>query len=95
MKTYEDGLIEAANVVAEYEKEIEEITPDQYLVLVALRKARTRINKLVEDIEPGMVIAKVTCPCCGASLSVEHGEDEGEIAVIGSGGVVPQEPKKI
>lgn len=33
--------------------------------------------------EPGELIAKVTCPCCGASLGVEYGDDEGEIGVVG------------
>ena len=33
--------------------------------------------------EPGEPIVAVTCPCCGALLQVEYGDDEGEIAVIG------------
>lgn len=33
--------------------------------------------------EPGEVIAAVMCPCCGAELSVMHGEEEGEIVVEG------------
>lgn len=35
------------------------------------------------EVEPGQLIAKVDCPCCGAALTVEHGDDEGEIGVIG------------
>jgi hypothetical protein len=34
--------------------------------------------------EPGELIAKVDCPCCGAALSIEHGDDEGEISVVGT-----------
>ncbi|MCK9358067.1 MAG: hypothetical protein M0R22_13130 [Dehalococcoidia bacterium] len=33
--------------------------------------------------EPGEVIAEVHCPCCGASLSVQYGDDPGEIGVVG------------
>jgi len=36
-----------------------------------------------EEIEPGMPIVKVTCPCCGASLEIMNGDDPGEIAVFG------------
>jgi len=33
--------------------------------------------------EPGETICKTSCPCCGADLEVMHGEDEGEIGVLG------------
>jgi hypothetical protein len=36
--------------------------------------------------EPGEPICKANCPCCGADLEIEHGEEEGEISVIGQGG---------
>lgn len=35
--------------------------------------------------EPGEPIGTCACPCCGASLEVEHGDEPGQIAVIGSG----------
>lgn len=35
------------------------------------------------DREPGELMVKCNCPCCGAELSVEYGDDEGEIAVVG------------
>lgn len=38
-----------------------------------------------EDHEPGEPITECTCPNCGAQLSVEYGDDEGEIAVVSSG----------
>lgn len=37
-----------------------------------------------ETHEPGEVIVKSHCPCCGAILSVEYGDDEGEIGIVGS-----------
>ncbi len=36
--------------------------------------------------EPGAPICETSCPCCGADLVVENGPDEGEIAVVGTGG---------
>lgn len=32
---------------------------------------------------PGDLITESLCPCCGASLRVEYGDDEGEIGIIG------------
>ena len=32
---------------------------------------------------PGDPICEATCPCCGASLRIEHGDDPEEISVIG------------
>lgn len=34
-------------------------------------------------VEPGELIAEGDCPCCGAELRVEHGDDPDEIAFIG------------
>lgn len=34
-----------------------------------------------DGIEPGQPIGECTCPCCGASLEIEHGDEEGQIAV--------------
>ena len=34
--------------------------------------------------EPGAPIASITCPCCGAALEIMHGDDEGEIGVLGT-----------
>lgn len=33
--------------------------------------------------EPGETIARCHCPCCGASLEVMHGDEPGEVSVIG------------
>jgi hypothetical protein len=33
--------------------------------------------------EPGALIAAATCPCCGASLRVEHGDEPGQVVTIG------------
>lgn len=41
------------------------------------------------EIQPGDPICNINCPCCGASLEVTHGDDEGEIAVIGSSRKTP------
>ena len=42
-----------------------------------------RLIKDTQEIEPGQLIIEISCPCCGAELVVEHGDDEGEISVIG------------
>ncbi len=34
--------------------------------------------------EPGQLILKTSCPCCGANLAIEHGDEPGGISVIGS-----------
>jgi len=34
--------------------------------------------------EPGQPIGTSTCPCCGAHLEIEHGDEEGQIAVVGT-----------
>ena len=39
-------------------------------------------------VEPGEPICEITCPCCGASLDVTHGDDSGEVSVVGT----PSEP---
>lgn len=39
---------------------------------------------LLDGPEPGEPIVKVDCPCCGAALEIEHGDEPGEIAVIGT-----------
>lgn len=33
--------------------------------------------------EPGDLILKTGCPCCGAALTIEHGDEERDIAVLG------------
>jgi len=51
----------------------------------ALRNTIAKFNAIIHghEIEPGEPICKVTCPCCGANLEIEHGDDEGELAVVG------------
>lgn len=45
----------------------------------------TYLLKAIDDgPEPGELIAEVNCPICGAGLTVEHGDDEGEIGVLAS-----------
>ena len=34
-------------------------------------------------IQPGDPILKTICPCCGAKLEIIHGDDPGDIGVIG------------
>lgn len=49
------------------------------------KKCRELERRLVEpEPEPGEPIVKVTCPCCGAELEIAHGDDAGEIGVIGT-----------
>jgi hypothetical protein len=37
----------------------------------------------VDDLEPGDLIAKGECPCCGRQLEIMVGDEVGEMAVIG------------
>jgi hypothetical protein len=46
--------------------------------------ALVRLEEKKDEICPGDKIVDVTCPCCGAKLEITHGDDEGEIAVIGT-----------
>ena len=58
---------------------------------------RYRIGLLTEEAEqhteplPGDVIVETDCPCCGAELSVQHGDDPGEIGCYGKGGAEQSE----
>ena len=36
----------------------------------------------LQSVEPGQPIVSITCPCCGASLEVEHGDEEGQIGTV-------------
>lgn len=54
--------------------DVDEIKSIQNKLLVALTK---------NEYEPGKLITKSVCPCCGAILTIEHGEDEGDIIVYG------------
>jgi hypothetical protein len=44
---------------------------------------RPQGDKPPAPIAPGDPICKASCPCCGASLDITHGDDEGEISVVG------------
>ena len=44
--------------------------------------------------EPGEPITAITCPCCGAHLEIEYGDDEGEISVIGTSAIERLEKKE-
>ena len=37
-----------------------------------------------DDVCPGDHIVECSCPCCGAHLDITHGDDPGEISVVGS-----------
>lgn len=37
----------------------------------------------LKPVEPGALIASVVCPCCAASLRVEHGDEPGEVVTVG------------
>lgn len=36
------------------------------------------------EIEQGQPIVEGHCPCCGAALRIEHGDDDGEVAFLGT-----------
>lgn len=48
-------------------------------------RLRAEVKKLKADQspEPGEHIADVACSRCGAELVIEHGDDPGEVVVIG------------
>ena len=56
-------------------------------------KSKSMIEQMFLDhpneIEPGELILKTRCPCCGAQLDIEAGDNEGEIAVIGTPKRIP------
>jgi hypothetical protein len=53
-----------------------------------MKSKSTMIDQMFIDhpneIEPGTPILHTACPCCGAQLDIEAGDDEGEIAVVGT-----------
>jgi len=46
---------------------------------------RAEVERLCSPtaIEPGDPICSVTCACCGAALEITHGDDPGEVSVVG------------
>lgn len=42
--------------------------------------------------EPGDPIVECHCPCCGAGIEITHGDDEGEISVVGTPAAIKEEP---
>jgi hypothetical protein len=53
-----------------------------------MKSKSTMIDQMFSDhpneIEPGTTILHIACPCCGAQLDIEAGDDVGSIAVIGT-----------
>lgn len=47
------------------------------IALLALDSA-----KRCREVEPGQSIGNTTCPSCGASLEIEYGDEEGQLAAI-------------
>jgi hypothetical protein len=54
-----------------------------------IRKLLERAMRLLNDLEkrgslrPGDPICNTSCPCCGAELSVQAGDDPGEVGCVG------------
>ena len=44
-----------------------------------LTRAMRRALSALEQPEPGTPILTTDCPCCGAELEIEHGDEPGEI----------------
>ena len=44
-----------------------------------LTRAMRRAIAALEQPEPGTPILTIDCPCCGAELEIEHGDEPGEI----------------
>lgn len=66
-------------------------SPDVVLALISeVRAARCSVTatpqpfEWADEPEPGTPIAKCSCPCCGAHLEVEHGDDPGQVGVVGT-----------
>ena len=53
---------------------------------VAAKAVDERLRQRIRDptVAPGDPIVNCSCPCCGASLEVMHGDDEGEVGVVGT-----------
>jgi hypothetical protein len=49
----------------------------------AIELLRQQSTKYAIEHEPGELIARVHCPCCGAALSIKYGDNDGEIGVVG------------
>lgn len=47
-------------------------------------EAMQRAKQTLEQPEPGTPILTTDCPCCGAELEIEHGDEPGEIGVVGT-----------
>lgn len=48
-------------------------------------------RKLNEQVEPGQMICECHCPCCGADLEIMHGDEIGQVGVVGSRRTLPEE----
>lgn len=48
-----------------------------------VEKIRQISQIIAPDPEPGQLITHVTCPCCGNGITIEYGDDPGEIVAIG------------
>ena len=49
-----------------------------------LTRAMRRALAALEQPEPGTPILTTDCPCCGAELEIEHGDEPGDIGVVGT-----------
>lgn len=49
-----------------------------------LTSAMRRALAALEQPEPGTPILTTDCPCCGAELEIEHGDEPGDIGVVGT-----------
>jgi hypothetical protein len=48
----------------------------------AIKLIVNQFRGILEEHEPGELITKGHCPNCGISLSIEYGDEEGEIGII-------------
>jgi len=69
---------EESNALIELRAVVEKLEAEKNAVI------SSSIRLLTGQHEPGEFIANTVCPCCGAKLEIEYGDDEGEIAIIGT-----------
>lgn len=63
----------------------DDLPEDEECWVARLQRAEVAARELLAaEREPGDLIAAVKCPCCGAALEVLHGDDEGQIGVLGT-----------
>jgi hypothetical protein len=76
----------ALNVLDDKDEHPERTGKTAVLLLKTMVDTLSDLVRQHDMPEPGQLIAIVHCPCCGAKLKIQHGDDEGEIGALTEGG---------